>query len=129
MTVLYLLFTAVLTNQVETCAVDKLYGEWIFLNVYSGKLISIDTLPKNSFESNYGTPKWSYLKTGKYINDQGDYKTEGQFTVNFENCTIKTFNDNDIKGDTLAFEITYLDSQYLMIANMDKETSYFYKRK
>jgi hypothetical protein len=126
--VLFLLSLVVTNCKEEKCLSEKLYGEWIFINVFNGKLTKIDTLSKNSFVSNYGTPTWSYLKSGRYINNQGDYQTEGRYAVDFKNCIIKTFDDNGSKGDTLTFEVLYLDNWYLMVSPINENISYFYKK-
>lgn len=112
------------------CATDKLYGNWAFVGMYPGRLTKIDTLRKNNFTSVYGTQNCIYSKSGIYVNDQGDYKTTGNFTIDNQGCIIKQFDDNDKKGDTLNLEITYLDNQYLLVvANTDISSfSYFYKR-
>jgi hypothetical protein len=114
----------------KKCKIDKLYGEWIFINLFEGKLTNIDSLKKDVFKSNDGPPIWTYKKNGTYINDQGDYTTVGKFKVDTENCMIKTFDDNGELGDTSTVEITYLDNNYLLEVLVDNpQYTYFYKRK
>jgi hypothetical protein len=113
------------------CYPDKLYGDWIYLASYKCRLTQIDTLKKESFKSNYGTPSMTYNKTGVYINNQGDYKTSGKFLIDTKSCLLKEFDDNGAKGDTSYFEITYLDNKYLLVVRTQDNysASYFYKRK
>ena len=120
-------------KQKGICAINELYGQWIFINIYESKLTKIDTLKKEPYKSLYGTSIWTYNKSGTFINDQGDYETKGNFIMDSKRCKVKIFDNNGEKGDTLVFEITYLDKQYLMLFFNNKDgqigTTYFYKRK
>lgn len=99
--------------------------------MYTGRLTKIDSLKKEPFKSKYGTPTYTYNKSGTYIDNQGDYTTTGKYIVDTKKCLIKTFDDNGNKGDTLVFEITYLDSKYLLLADYggQNQRTFFYKKK
>ncbi len=119
-----------MSHKAQDCTGDKLYGEWIFINYYKGKLTDIRQLATEDFKSEWGTPVMTYNKTGTYVNDQGDYSTKGNFILDSNKCLLKKFNDNGATGDTSFFEITYLDDKYLVVVKLSENPySYFYKRK
>ncbi len=115
----------------EKCSIDKLYGDWVFIKLYKTRLAQIDTLGKVPHMTKFGIPIMTFNKTGIYIDNQGDYETKGKFSVDKINCSVKTFDDNGKNGDTLNFEITYLDDKYLLLVDnrMGFFRTYFYKRK
>jgi hypothetical protein len=118
------------SNSKDKCSVDKLYGDWIYIAMHTGRLAEIEDFKKDDFKGKSGPPIMTYKKNGTYINFEGDYSTNGKFMTDAKKCIIKEFDDNGKKGDTLTFEIMRLDSQYLLIATIGAApTSYFYKRK
>lgn len=119
-----------LSQTIKNCTSNNLYGKWIFIKYYQGKLLDIKPLLKKPLKLKFGTPVMAYNKTGIYIDNQGDYKTEGKFKFDNTKCLIKTFDNNGTKGDTTLFEIMYLDKKYLLITKHGTiPYSYFYRRK
>lgn len=117
---------ALATSNHNDNVVERLNGEWVFIESYKFKVTDISNLKKTPMESKYGRIIMTFKKDGHYISDQGDYTDVGKFTVDSNNL----INKFDHKGDTSIFQIIYLDEQFLLIVNMDKDPySYFYKRK
>ncbi len=118
-------------TQANNCKSEQLFGDWIFINMYTSRLAKIDGLNLEPVSSRNGTPAITYNKSGTYIDNHGDYTTTGKYIVDERKCLIKLFTDNKKKEDTLVFEITYLDSKYLLFADYGGQATrtFFYKRK
>ena len=99
-------------GQTDKCETE-LYGKWILST-------KVDSLKSKS-----GTPTMTFSKSGKFIDNEGDYSSKGTFTVN--KCSVKMYYDN---GDTSICEITFIDTRCLQLtygSGINTRT-YLYKR-
>lgn len=118
-------------SSVTNCSLEKLEGDWHLINHYRCKINSIDTLTKdpNTYWS-YGRPKLTFSDKGTFVNDQGDYQITGSFVFDEKTCKIKKFNESFKKSDTFVLELTYIDSDYLILSDTGHGCfSNFYGRK
>jgi hypothetical protein len=116
-------------QRTNICTADKLHGEWTLINMYPYRLTKVDTLNKESSKSRFGTQTCTFTKSGTYKDNQGDYETNGKYIIDTKKCLLKKFDRNRKKTDTLVFEITYLDSSYMLYTEFEKERTWFYKKK
>ncbi len=108
------------------CNAGLLNGKWTYVDSRNIFISNLDTFKLSNGSTNSASV--TYLKNGKYINDQIDYKTSGKYKTNATNCTVLWFDDNNEKGDTLYFKINYIDNKNLLLYLQKDAITYYYRR-
>jgi hypothetical protein len=104
-------------TQVDVC------GKWKFVRGYKGRLNSIDTLTIGiSRQSSF--PTMTYEKSGRFVHNEGFVK--GSWMVDSKNCHLIEIAYLDSPAvtiediDTFTMEITYVDSNYMLLYDVPK---------
>lgn len=105
----------------------SIYGKWIFIRHYTGRLTDIKDKEKE-------TKIWpdldvykTYDKNGDFFYLEDDMIEEGRFVFDSSRNVIKEFGKCNKKPDTTYLEIMYLDNNYLIYTDTNNYT-FLYKR-
>ncbi len=113
-------------------SIEKLYGEWSYVNEYDGTLNGIDTIknkPKRNPNSNTSV---SFKNDGTFFCNSGDYFENGKFHFDVEKGFLTEIYISEHKEDTLISRVTFLDDLHMLVVVGEKtkeEPMTFYYRK
>lgn len=105
------------------CKQADICGKWKFVRGYKGRLNDIDTLILGiSGQSMF--PTMTYENSGRFVHNEG--VVQGQWMVDTANCHLIEIAYIDSPAvtaadiDTFTMEITYIDSNYMLLYDVPK---------
>ena len=105
----------------SSCKIQKLEGDWEFIEVYSGIINHVDSLKDKENHSKAGTGILIFHKNGSFAS----MENKGNYWKMKDVLKMKYSQDKD----TIVMKVSYVSRDYLLLSDEKNPTTWFYRRK